>query len=267
MIGKNPQVSILISVYNEEANIDDCLASIQAQIFPDFEIICVNDKSSDKTLDKLTKWQATFGRDKFILVSNAANVGLTKSLNLALLKARGKYIARIDADDTWHKNKLARQFDFLEKNPAYGIVGCNHTNYFKNNRNKKIVKLPENHKQISSQLFRRNPFAHSCILAQTELIRNVGAYDENIRYGQDYDLWLRCFPLTRFYNIQENLCVRKIDDLSSKKQKLQMLQSIRTRFKYIRKYNFGWKNYLYLLEPLTVAMTPNFIKKLKRRYL
>jgi glycosyltransferase involved in cell wall biosynthesis len=262
------KVSILISTYNEEKNIDKCFESMKNQTFQDFEIVCVNDASKDSTSEKLKKWQKIFGLDKFILLNNLENLGLTKSLNLALEKARGKYIARIDADDLWEKEKAARQVDFMEKNHEYGIIGCNHINVYKNNKIKKYIKLPETHEMISKKLFRRNPFAHSCIMAKTELIKKVGGYNEKIKYGQDYELWLKCFPLTKFYNIQEFLCSRNIDDgISVKKQNIQMWQSIKTRVKYIRKYKYGWKNYFYLLEPLIVILTPNFIKNLKRKYL
>lgn len=268
MNNNNPKVSILISVYNGEKNIDQCLESVKDQTYKNLEVICVNDASRDETSAKLTEWQKVFDRDKFILINNQANLGLTKSLNIALSKASGKYIARIDADDTWSREKLARQVEFMEKNPEYGIVGTNHINIYKDNVGKKYIKLPETYEAISQKLFRRNPFAHSCILAKTDLLKNVGGYDESVRYGQDYDLWLRCFPKTKFYNIQEFFCSRAIDNgISVRKQNKQMWQSIKTRIKYINKYNYSWKNYLYLLEPLIIIIIPDLIKNWKRKYL
>lgn len=261
------KISILIATYNEENNIDKCFESINNQTFQDFEIICVNDASKDGTLDKLLEWQKVIGSDRFILINNPRNLGLTKSLNLALSKARGKYIARIDADDIWMPEKLKRQFEFMENHLEYGITGANHINIYENNPKKKYIRLPKAHEEISKKLFRRNPFAHSTIIARTDLIRKVDGYDEDIKYGQDYDLWLRCFPLTKFYNIQEFLCERKIDDISTKKQNAQMWQSIKTRIKYIFKYRFNYVNILYLIEPLAVMLTPGFIKKFKRKYL
>lgn len=254
-------------VFNEEKTIDKCFLSINEQSFQDFEIICVNDCSTDKTLEKLEKWQGIFGKNRLILINNKKNLGITKSLNLAVSKAQGEYIARIDADDFWDKEKLAKQISFIENNPEYGIVGCNHVNLYENNSHKRFIKLPETNQDIAKKLFRRNPFAHSCILAKTELIKNINGYDEKIRYSQDYDLWLRLFPLTKFHNIQEFLCTRNIDSISVKKQNVQMWQSIKTRMYYIKKYGYSWKNYLYLLEPLLVILTPTFIKKLKRKYL
>lgn len=263
----NPRISILIPVYNNESSIDKCFKSVKNQTFQDFEIICVNDGSDAKTSKRLFSWQQIFGPEKFILVNNFQNLGITKSLNIALKKAAGEYIARIDADDYWEKDKLEKQINFMKSHPEHGIVGTNHINIYAGNSQKKFIKLSETHEQISQKLFRRNPFAHSCILAKTDLIKKIGGYDEKIRYGQDYDLWLRCFSLTKFHNLQEFLCTRKIDDISIKKQNAQMWQSIKTRLKYIRKYKYSQKNYLYLLEPLLVIMAPDFIKNMKRKYL
>lgn len=268
MTNTNLKISILIVIHNEEKFIDQCLKSIADQTFQDFEIICFDNGSTDGSLEKISKWQQKFGLDKFTLIKNKENIGLTKALNIVLKKANGNYIARLDPDDFWEKEKLEKQIDFMEKNPEYGIIGCNHINIYKNNDTKKNIILPKTHQEISQKLFRRNPFAHSCILAKTDLLRNVDGYNEKIRYGQDYELWLRCFPKTKFYNIQEFLCIRSVDGgISVKKQNAQMWQSIKTRIKYIKSYKYNWKNYLYLLEPLLVILTPNFIKNLKRKYL
>lgn len=268
MINEIPKISILIVVWNEKEFLDRFFGCIQNQTFSDYEIICVNNGSTDGSLEKIREWQKIFGLEKFKIINSETNIGLTKALNVALKEARGKYVARIDPDDFWEKEKLEKQVNFLEDNPDHGIVGCNHINVYKNNKNKKYTKLPETNEMIAEKLFRRNPFAHSCILARTELLKSVGGYNEEIRYGQDYELWLRCFPLTKFHNLQEFLCQRTVDNgISVKKQNAQMRQSIRTRMKYIKKYNYGWKSYFYLLEPLALILTPNFVKNLKRKYL
>jgi len=268
MINDGPKISILTVVWNEERLLDKFFNNLKDQIFNDWEIICVNNGSGDKSLEKIVEWQKTFPPEKFKIINNKTNIGLTKALNMAIKEAHGKYLARIDPDDSWEKEKLEKQINFLENNLDHGIVGCNHLNIYAESKKKKYVRLPETHEMIAKKLFRRNPFAHSCILARTDLIKSARGYNEKIKYGQDYDLWLRCFPLTKFYNLQEFLCQRSIDGgISVKKQNEQMWQSIKTRIKYIKKYRYGFKNYLYLIEPLMVIITPNFIKKIKRRFL
>lgn len=263
----SPKISILIPVYNGQETIDQCLESVRRQTYRNFEIICVNDASFDKTLNKLKEWQEIFGLNKFILINNVKNLGVTKSLNLALSRAQGKYIARIDADDTWLSEKLEKQIDFMETHPEYGIVGCNYTNISKHNLFARKICTYETDEEMKKKIFRRNPFAHSCILAKKEIIEKAGNYDKSVRYGQDYDLWLRCLPLTRFYNLQEFLCERLVDNgISIRKQNAQMVQCIKTQLKYIKLYGYPKKNYIYLLEPLSVILIPATLKKLIRRY-
>lgn len=262
-----PAVSIIISVYNGEQTLVRAFQSIFDQSFQDFEVICVNDGSTDGSSKLLEIWQERYP-EQLRIVNNHTNIGLTRSLNLALSKATGTCIARLDADDFWEPRKLEMQMSFLETHPECGIVGSNYINISGPNDRLHKIRLPETHAEITRALFRRNPFGHSCILAKADLFKAVGGYDERIRYGQDYDLWLRCFPLTRFHNLQEFLCTRTLgNNLSIARQNAQMLQSIKTRFRYIGKYGYGFHNYLYLLEPLCVILTPNWIKNLKRRYL
>lgn len=262
-----PKVSILIGIYNGQHTLHQALESISLQTFQDFEVICIDDGSSDQTPHILKEWRTRLNK-RLIILRNEKNIGLTKSLNIGLKKAAGIYIARLDADDTWESTKLEKQVSFLEAHSDYGIVGTNHYNIYEAQGHPKPVYLPQTHLEITKKLFRRNPFAHSSILARTDLLRSVGGYAETIRYGQDYDLWLRCFPLTKFYNLQEFLCTRNVaNGISVVKQNAQMRQSIRTRLRYIPRYDKNLKNYFYLLEPLAVILTPDFIKNIKRRYL
>lgn len=262
-----PRVSILIGVYNGQKTLEQSLSSIFAQTFKDFEVIAVDDASTDTTPNILERFAVKYP-NVFIIEWNASNQGLTKSLNKALKKARGEYIARINADDSWEPTKLEKQVTFLDAHPEIGIIGTNCLVHYEGNSTPKRAVFPETHKEIARKLFRRNPFAHSAILARTALLQNAGGYDESVRYGQDYELWLRLFPKTKLHNLQEFLCTRTVSDgISVAKQNAQMKQSIKTRFKYIRKYRYGLMSYLYLLEPLAVILTPTCIKDLKRRYL
>jgi len=259
-----PKISVIISIYNGASDIDRCFESIASQTEKDFEVIVVDDHSTDETLQKLQKWRAQ-ERMLIRIVCNSKNIGLTKSLNKALTLSKAQYIARIDADDVWHPEKLAHQIIFLEENPDIGIVGSNYTARYE--RTAKYRSLPESHEEIQKKILRRNPFAHSCILAQRALIEKVGYYDEMLTYGQDYELWLRLFPHTKFHNLQEDLCTRYITKTSTRKQRAQMWQSIKTRMRYREMYAYPLWQMIYLFEPLALIILPGWLKNLKRRYL
>lgn len=260
------QVSILISLYNAEQTLDQTFESLLHQTLTDFQIIAINDASTDTTLAKLLTWQETFGSERFLLIDNPTNLGLTHSLNLGLEKIQTPYTARLDSDDWWEPSKLEQQIHFLQENPDYGIIGTSYINHLE--KKEVVVSPPASDPAIKATLFKRNPFAHSAVVFRTELVRQVGSYDTTVRYGQDYDLWLRLLPKTRFANIVTPLCHRNaIDTLSSRKQSEQMLQCVKTQLKYLRLYQRPLWDYRYISEPLLVALTPHWIRQLKRKFL
>jgi len=257
------KVTVLISIHNGAETLDRCFRSLADQTMQDFEIVCVDDVSTDQTPDKLRVWQKTFG-GRLRVIRNEDNLGLTKSLNKGLALIQTPYTARIDADDWWKKDKLAKQIAFMDQHHEYGVVGTNYVNV--SPQGEKPIYLPENDREIRQNAVRRNPFAHGCVVFRTDLVKGLGGYDENVRYGQDYELWLRALPKTKFCNLPELLCYRTTGSgISVEKQKEQMWQSIRTQSRYIRKYRYPITNYLSLAEPLMLVLTPDWIKTIKRK--
>lgn len=261
---KNQKISVVIPVYNSSKTINRCIESVFNQTYNEIIVICIDDASSDESLKKLFTLQKKYGSEKIIVISNKKNLGIAKSLNKGLSLANTKYTARIDADDWWEKTKIAKQVKFLEQNQDYKIIGCNYINY--NGNIEKKVYTRESNSFIKKNIIKRNPFAHSSVIYETELVKKIGGYDEFIKYGSDYDLYMRLFPFTKFYNIQEFLCFRSIenDGVSIKRQHEQMLQGIKSQIKYIRKYDLPKINYIYSLELLAVAFTPKIIRNIKR---
>lgn len=263
----NPDVTILITIFNGSKTIDRCLKSIFEQSYKNTKVVCVEDKSTDDTLEKILVWQKKFGPDRFLIIRNEVTMGVTKSSNRGLTKINTAYTARIDADDWWDKNKLEKQINFLIKNPDYKIIGCNYINI--NGNIKKGIITAQDDNLIKKTIIKNNPFAHSCVIYETELAKKIGGYDETIKYGGDYELYLRFFPFTKFYNIQEFLCFRSVENegISIKRQKEQMLQGIKTQLKYVRKYNLPKFNYIYITKLIAVILTPKLIRNLKRAIL
>lgn len=254
---KNPIISIVLSVYNGGASLHRCLQSIQQQTYNDYEIICFDDASTDNTQTILREYAKLYGRNSFTITTNKTNIGLTKSLNKGITKAKGTYIARIDSDDEWSPRKLETQVSWMQKHPDFGIVGTWYVNR-ENNRTYHVV-LPTHDRQIKKSIFRRNPFGHSCVVMRKEVIDKVGMYDETLQYGQDLDLWFRALPHTKFHNIDQYLCMRNIDEKINKQK--QMISHVKTTHTYIRKYHAPLINYLYMIEPALVMITPRWIRK------
>lgn len=262
----NPTVSIILSSFNQASTLNKSLLSIFQQPFQDYEVIIINDGSIDNTKTLLDNWQPKFTHNKFTVISNKTNIGLTKSLNIGIKKASGKYIARLDADDWWEKDKLNQQVSWLNKNPDYGVLGTFYVNHYKSHIKK--ITLPNTDEQIRKEIYKQNPFGHSCVLINAQLLKKAGGYDNNIKYGQDRDLWFRLLPLTKFANLDQYLVNRTINSKISRTSKnKQLIQTLKTNHKYIKKYHAPYFNYLYLFEPLLLLLIPNWLKKLLRKNL
>ncbi len=258
-------LTVLLAVHNGEKTLDRALDSLKKQTVQNFLICCINDASSDGTAGILDTWQQFFGEDRFHILTNMENMGLTRSLNAGLSAVTTPLTARLDADDWWHKTKIEHQLNYLRQHPETGLLGTNYVNITK--RTTRSILCLEDDASIRKRILKRNPFAHSCIVFETALVKRLGGYDERVRYGQDYDLWLRMLPHTKMHNLQEFLCFRNAEGgISQEKQNAQMKQCIRTQLKYLKMYRRPFWEYTAILEPLLVILVPECIKKYKRSH-
>ncbi len=180
----NPQISVIMSVYNEERYLRQAIESILNQTLPDFEFIIVNDASTDSSLEIIQSYD-----DRRIrMINNKTNIGLTRSLNIAIEQAQEKLIARQDADDISLPNRLEEQFRYFKLHPETALLGTS------------IYIIDEDGKRQGKRILSEDPsrnnfqgglFAHGSAMFQTEIVRRLGGYNELFRYSQDYELWLR----------------------------------------------------------------------------
>jgi glycosyltransferase involved in cell wall biosynthesis len=183
----NPSVSVIMSVYNGERFLKEAVESILAQSFTDLEFIIIDDGSTDQSARILENYNDS----RIIRIKNASNIGLTKSLNLGLKKARGFYIARIDADDISKPGRLAAQIAYLNSNPQIAVLGSAYETIDENSKLIQTFYPPSCPLVITWSLLFGNPIAHSSVVYRRDIILQLGGYDENILYAQDYDLWSR----------------------------------------------------------------------------
>jgi glycosyltransferase involved in cell wall biosynthesis len=179
--------------YNAAETVDDAVQSILNQSFENFELIAVDDGSTDATLLKL---QSFADRDKRIRIHECPHMGVIKASNVGLAAATAPIIARMDADDISRPERLTKQFDLLESNPEIAVVSCLVEGYPPDDVGEgyKIyfewlnsLKTPH---EIARELYIESPLPHPTIMAQKSWVENVGGYQD---YGwpEDYDLLLR----------------------------------------------------------------------------
>ncbi len=187
----NPEISVVMSVYEETKELlIPAIESILGQTYNNLEFLVIVDNPDYKYKNILDQFCEDDQRVK--LICNRTNIGLTKSLNNAVKIARGKYVARQDADDISLPQRLECQYKFLKENPMYSIVGTNIR--FVDSDGKLIRKISwhKNRGRIDkTMLFKKNRLVHGTVLMNKEDLISVGNYNGNLRYGQDYELWLR----------------------------------------------------------------------------
>lgn len=230
-----PKVSVIMPVYNGEKYLAEAIESILGQSFRDFEFIIIDDASRDDSYKILEEYKEKDYR--IILLKNEKNLGLTKSLNIAIQKAKGDYIARMDADDISLENRFAEQVDFLENNNDIDLVGGD-VDFIDNINLKHKIIFDKN--KIKKVFYHHNPIIHPTWMFRKNVLEKV-SYDEKILYAQDYkflaDLLKNNFTFT---NLDEKILNFRLgaDSISQKNNVLQRYYSLEVR-------KFLFKNKLY----------------------
>lgn len=199
-----PRVSVALPAYNAALFLVQSIESVLKQDFEDFELLLLDDGSTDCTLEIAESYAA---RDSRIRVISRENRGLPASLNQLFAAARAPLVARMDADDLCEPSRFSKQVAFLDEHPDYGIVGCHVTAIDAAGRQvpNYDAKVPCTHDEIVAALPRYCPFFHPAVMIRRDLVTAVGGYREMYRDAEDYDLWLRLSGITCMANLSEAL--------------------------------------------------------------
>ncbi len=219
-----PLISVLMSVYNGEKYLRKSINSILNQTFTNFEFIIINDGSTDNTANILKSIQ-----DPRIKVINQENKGLPISLNNGIKVSRGKYIARMDADDISLPERLFLQVDFLENHCDYMMVGTNV--YVIDDNDIVIFKMahPSDDLGIKWLCLFDSPFVHSSVMIRKEIINKANNYREEQNYFvEDYDLWSRIVYDGKVANLKEIVHLYRYNPkgISFTKREIQKRQAL-----------------------------------------
>lgn len=190
-----PQVSVLLPCFNAESTIEEALSSLAAQSYRDFEVLCVDDGSTDNTVSILEDWSQRDSR--FVLVKKT-HQGVIQAANTGLALCRTPLIVRMDADDRCHPDRIRLQREYLLDNPAVAVVGSL-VNGFPAETVGEGFKLYYDwlnslvtHEDISREIFIESPLANPSTAFRKSWIDQVGGYQDH-GWPEDYDLWLRLY--------------------------------------------------------------------------
>ena len=214
-INKKPKVSFLLPTYNSEKYLIQCVNSILNQTYQDFEVVVVDDASKDNTRQILESYN-----DERIRIVDGPHNGLAAALNLGIKKAKGEYIARIDADDLALPTRIEKQTAYLDKHTDISIVGSWQEHF--GNRIF-IHQAAADWEELKASLIFRCDLCHSTLmLRKSDLIKYNLFYPEN-SLQEDYELWCKAIKYIKFANIPEILGMYRVSGESITDDKQEQL--------------------------------------------
>ena len=260
---KKPTITVLLSVYNAENYVGIAIESILKQSFTDFELIAVDDCSTDKSWDIVQQYMKLDSR--VIAKRNEVNLGGCKTLNVGLKLAKGKYIARLDNDDWSYPNRLEKQFDFLEAHPDVGIVGgvMEIMNQHGEVTGKRKYNISD--QEIRNKIFRYSPFSHPLVMIRKSILDKVGSYDPTYAPADDYELYFRIGNESQFANLPDvimryRVIPSSITFMQTKKMELATI-NVRNQYSKNPNYNFTLVDKIYnAFQYLFIYIVPSRIK-------
>lgn len=180
-----PRVTVLMTVYNGGKYLKSSVESVLNQTFKDFEFLIINDCSTDDSV----KMIESFNDKRIIIHHNKKNIGQTKSLNVGLKLARGKYIARMDSDDMAFPTWLEKLISFAESHQEFVVVSAAAAVINESGTFKKIQRTPTTFEGVIFHIFIGNAINHVGSLFNKEIVLKKGGYNDKFKISQDYELW------------------------------------------------------------------------------
>lgn len=202
-----PEISVVMPAYNADRFINEAIRSVLNQSFENFEFIIINDGSADRTKEIIS----SFNDKRIVYIENDRNKGLAYSFNIGIKTARGRYIARMDADDICEQERFAKQLNFLEKKLDIGILGSAAVGIDEHGKKKHALNRPLTHIGIKWQSLFSTPVYHPTVMARSDIMKEYH-YDEHFGNSEDYELWSRLLFTTKikFANLKEPLIKYRI---------------------------------------------------------
>lgn len=229
----SPLISVVLPVYNVAPYIKEAIDSILNQTIQDFEILVIDDCSTDATLDVIHQ----YNDDRIIIITKEKNKGLIDSLNIGFKAANGKYIARMDGDDISDLKRFDKQLYILENNPEIKVCGC-WLQAFGNDD--KIIMHKEHHEQILVNMMVHCSMSLGAVMLERAWVEGE-YFNEEKKHVEDYDFWSKVIWKGKLYNIQEVLYHYRIhgNQVSNTYNEIQKKGDIPIKLVFFKKLNYN----------------------------
>lgn len=259
-----PIVSIILPTHNRKELLKKAITSVQSQSLKDWELIVVDDISSDGTVEMMELYEKEDERIQYHRLEKDKVFGITKYLNHGINIAKGRYIARLDDDDSWcHPDKLKIQVAYLDKNPECVLVGSGAI--LVNEKDEDLYKYYKNEtdKKIRQYALFSNPFTHTTVLFRKDAALSVGGY-KKMQYAEDWDLWLKLGKLGKLYNFKEHFT--RYLSAGQNNSFLHLKSQSKTLFSIIRTYKDSYPNYRKALFVNYLQLLYTYLPVFSKRY-
>ena len=245
-------VTIGLPFYNDRLTLELAIKSIFAQTYKNWELILVDDGSTDGSLNIAKKIT-----DKRVrIISDEKNKGLIFRLNQIASLAKGKYLARMDADDLMQPTRIEKQVEFLENNPDVDLVDTGAYSIYRNEVPKEKRSLNDINTD-AKQVIKRAMLLHASVAGKTNWFIN-NPYNEEYVRAEDYELWCRTFKYSKFGRIKEPLYIVREGKINIK----NYLKSSQTIRKIVKKYGPGVLSFFDLKKTLFILRSKEFAYQL-----
>ena len=226
-----PKVSIVLPTYNGEKYIKESIDSVIHQTFTDWELIIVNDCSTDSTPNIIKEYENIDSRIR--IINNSQNLKLPKSLNVGFKSASGEYLTWISDDNLFLPQAIEAMVSYLETSNV-DLVSCK---YDEIDENGKLLNTIDKHNKRNLHRFLRRNVVGACFMYTKKIADKIGQYDENVFCAEDYDYWFRIALAGNIKFIPECYYQYRFNpySLSSTKQDLIKKKSLEVREKYVLK--------------------------------
>ncbi len=231
-----PRISVVIPVKNAEHTLGETLQSLVEQTYRDFDVILINDGSTDRSRQVMDKF-----RDRLDLhvVDHAVSQGVAASLNQGILASKAEFIARLDADDLARADRLELQVAFMDRHPGIDLCGTDLVMFegpLVSPNQIRELRHSADHATIVTGMLQRNTIAHPSLLARRSFFIDVGMYDPTFESAEDYELWTRAAERgKKFANLHEGLTFYRLHagQVSREKHQTQVSRDLAVKRKHL----------------------------------
>src|SRR3989344_4499750 len=260
---KKPLISVVMPAYNAQKYINSAIESILNQTFKNFELIIVNDCSTDNTINIVNSFIRKDARVK--IINNKKRLNIAASLNKGINKASSNIIARMDADDISLPNRLELQYKLINSSKNISVVGANIIVMDIDENEIAIRNYPDSSEKLKACLFRYSPFAHPVACFRRDIFNSVGGYNPKYSPTEDLDLWFRLGVKYKFGSVQKPLLKYRLYMGSSSNKSSRDLEILVFKIRLYGMTKLGYKPGFFdivynLLQFTTLWFTPDIYR-------